>query len=103
MPDFSIPNRTPEAESSCRLWIPSELFRTLSELIDPEDVLKPDYFVSHAWQGRFINVVAAVFSRLRNASDDTAVWLDIIAVNQHNDTRPASNAVLLHTAASLCR
>ena len=34
-----------------------------------------------------------VIYMLRNASDDTAVWLDFVAVNQHNDTRPAINQV----------
>ena len=31
---------------------------------------------------------------LRNASDDTAVWLDILAVNQHTDTCLDINKVL---------
>ena len=53
----------------------------------------PEYFISHAWQGRLVSLIEGVLSRLRNASDDTAVWLDFVAVNQHNDTRPAINQV----------
>ena len=34
-----------------------------------------------------------VLNTLRNASNDTAVWLDFVAVNQHNDTRPVDNKV----------
>ncbi len=80
----------------CRLWIPSpsKEYPAQSELINPADVRKPEYFISHAWQGRFVNLVDGVLSMLRNASDDTAVWLDFMAVNQHNDTRPAINQVL---------
>ena len=51
-----------------------------------KDASVPEYFISHAWQGRFIKLIDGVLSMLRNASDDTAVWLDILAVNQHTDT-----------------
>ena len=54
----------------------------------------PEYFISHAWQGRLVSLIEGVLSRLRNASDDTAVWLDFVAVNQHNDTCPDTNKVL---------
>ena len=53
----------------------------------------PKYFISHAWQGRFVRLLDGVLYALRNASDDTAVWFDFVAVNQHNDTRPAINQV----------
>ena len=71
----------------------SESCRARSDLINPEDVREPEYFISHAWQGRFVSLVDGVLRVLRNASDDTAVWLDFVAVNQHNDTRPAMNQV----------
>ena len=73
--------------------MPSQSFLARSELINREDVRPPKYFVSHAWQGRFEMLFVGVMHMLRNASDDTAVWLDFVAVNQHNDTRPAINQV----------
>ena len=73
--------------------MPSKSFLARSELISREDVRPPKYFVSHAWQGRFEMLFDGVMHMLRNASDDTAVWLDFVAVNQHNDTRPAINQV----------
>lgn len=54
----------------------------------------PQYFISHAWQGRLVSLIQGVLSRLRNASDATAVWLDFVAVNQHNDRCPDTNKVL---------
>jgi hypothetical protein len=72
---------------------PSDSYHARSELINPDDVRPPKYFISHAWQGRFVVLIDGVLYALRNASDDTAVWLDFVAVNQHNDTRPAINQV----------
>ncbi len=40
-----------------------------------------------------MKLVDEVLYTLRNESDGTAVWLDFVAVNQHNDTRPAINQV----------
>ena len=73
--------------------MPAESFLARLELISQEDVRPPKYFVSHAWQGRFVMLFDGVLHMLRNASYDTAVWLDFVAVNQHNDTRPAINQV----------
>jgi hypothetical protein len=63
-----------------------------ADLIDPRDVGPPRYFVSHAWKGRFAKLVAAVRKFLRNASDDTLVWIDCFAVQQHRETMPDENA-----------
>jgi hypothetical protein len=38
-------------------------------------------------------LVDGVLYTLRNESDDTAVWLDVVAVNHHYDTRPDTNQV----------
>jgi hypothetical protein len=72
---------------------PPDSYHAQSELINPCHVRPPKYFISHAWQGRFVMLLDGVLSALRNASDDTAVWLDFVAVNQHNDTRPTINQV----------
>ena len=35
--------------------------------------------------GTFSQLVYCVFAFLGNAADDTGVWLDVVAVNQHKD------------------
>ena len=57
------------------------------DLIDPADIGVPLYFVSHAWLGSFAKLLDGIFGFLKNASDDTVVWIDCLAVNQHGDTR----------------
>ena len=56
-----------------------------------EDVDRCSSFVSHAWKGRFAQLVRAVKQHLRNAPDHTRVWIDCFAVNQHQDTMPDAN------------
>lgn len=65
--------------ADCRDWVAEE------------DVRVPAYFVSHAWKGSFVLLVNTVTTFLRNASYDTAVWIDCCAVNQHRDTCPDQN------------
>ncbi len=48
--------------------------------------------ISHAWKGTFSKLVETVFAFLSNASDETRVWIDCIAINQHGDTCPEQNA-----------
>ena len=61
-------------------------------LIDPVDIAPPSYFISHAWKSPLLKLIDTVLDFLRNASDDTAVWIDALAVNQHRDTCPTINA-----------
>ncbi len=89
-------------------------------LIDPGDIGTPTYFVSHAWSAHapplpythvqvslapllishgpsfrrspFAKLLDTVFSFLRNAPEETTVWVDVVAINQHQDTRPDANA-----------
>ena len=56
------------------------------EFINPNDVKRPDYFASHAWKGTFKQLEHTILNFLRNASEDTSVWIDFIAINQHSDT-----------------
>ena len=60
-------------------------------LIDPEDVGTPLYFISHAWDGGFKKLMDAILHFLREASRGTRVWIDCVAVNQHQDTNPDQN------------
>ena len=61
------------------------------EFINPKDVKTPDYFASHAWKGTFKQLERSISNFLRNASEDTSVWIDFIAVNQHSKTCPLIN------------
>ncbi|PNH00576.1 hypothetical protein TSOC_013598, partial [Tetrabaena socialis] len=58
----------------------------MAELVDPSDVARPAYFLSHAWANKAARLFKFVFEHLANASDSTAVWLDILCVNQHEET-----------------
>ena len=43
----------------------------------------PTYFISHAWNSSFVDLVESVASALAGAAkEDTFVWLDIFAINQ---------------------
>ncbi|KXZ51639.1 hypothetical protein GPECTOR_12g603 [Gonium pectorale] len=55
-------------------------------LVDPRDAGVPLYFISHAWKNTFEGLVAGVEEHLAAASEDTVVWIDVFAVNQHPDT-----------------
>ncbi|PNH02092.1 hypothetical protein TSOC_011964 [Tetrabaena socialis] len=56
------------------------------ELVAPEDVVAPMYFVSHTWMNKASRLFDHVMDYLTNASDTVTVWLDILCVNQHEDT-----------------
>ncbi|KAG2489809.1 hypothetical protein HYH03_011758 [Edaphochlamys debaryana] len=57
------------------------------ELVALEDVARPMYFISHAWGNRVSLLLGFLLDFfLVDASRDTAVWLDILAVNQNEDT-----------------
>ena len=62
-----------------------------AEFIAPEDIGVPAFFISHAWKGTFEQLEYTVLTFLRNASEGTCVWIDIIAVNQHGDICPQIN------------
>ena len=47
-----------------------------SDIINPEYIAQPTYFVSHAWRGLFFRLVQGVLRFLVNASDATTVWID---------------------------
>jgi hypothetical protein len=60
-------------------------------IIDAKDVGVPTYFVSHAWKSPMVKLIDTVLDFLRDASDDTCVWIDVLAINQHSDTKPEMN------------
>lgn len=47
-----------------------------SNILNPEYIAPPTYFVSHAWRGLFSRLIQGVLRFLVNASDDTTVWVD---------------------------
>ena len=55
----------------------------LASVIEPAETGQPMYFLSHAWKAPIQLLFEVLFSFLANASDDTLVWCDILAVNQH--------------------
>ncbi|PNH03143.1 WD repeat domain-containing protein, partial [Tetrabaena socialis] len=57
----------------------------VQEVVDPADIAKPMYFVSHAWKNKLALLLDQVLDNfLLDADESTAIWLDIIAVNQHS-------------------
>ncbi|GAX78217.1 hypothetical protein CEUSTIGMA_g5659.t1 [Chlamydomonas eustigma] len=62
-----------------------------NHLVNPQDVGKPIYFISHAWLGTVSKLFDTIFSFLRSASEDTQVWIDFVAVNQHGETNASQN------------
>ncbi|KAG2490965.1 hypothetical protein HYH03_010641 [Edaphochlamys debaryana] len=55
-------------------------------LEDPhEDVGRPLYFISHAWSNSVELLFNKVFDFLASADDSTRVWLDVLAVCQHEE------------------
>ena len=61
------------------------------DFIDPKDIGVPTYFVSHAWKSPLVKLIDTVLDFLRDAPEDTCVWIDVLAINQHRDTRPEAN------------
>lgn len=46
---------------------------------------KAEYFVSHAWSYRFLNLIDALENhRRKDKKKDLFVWIDLFVVNQHN-------------------
>jgi len=56
----------------------------VEDLIDPADVGPPTYFVSHAWMNTVAKLFDTIEAFLADAADDTCVWLDFVAINQHS-------------------
>lgn len=65
----------------------------LPGLLDPTegDVGRPMYFISHAWNNPIELLFRQVFDFLASADDSTRVWLDVLAVCQH-ESKPAHRA-----------
>ena len=62
----------------------------LPDLVDVKDVGIPNYFISHAWMGSFKKLLTTVLHFLDAASkENTFVWIDCVAVNQHRHTEMA--------------
>ena len=55
-----------------------------SEIIDPADIGKPSYFISHAWKGSLAQLFEGIFRILGGvaAEEDTFVWIDFVAVRR---------------------
>ncbi|KAG2422132.1 hypothetical protein HXX76_016255, partial [Chlamydomonas incerta] len=68
------------AQRRCRLL-------EMGEWVDEDDVAPPTYFVSHTWKNRHSRLLEQVLGYLASAAEGVAVWIDILAVNQHEDTR----------------
>ncbi|KAG2439063.1 hypothetical protein HYH02_006590 [Chlamydomonas schloesseri] len=58
----------------------------MGEWVAAADVAPPSYFISHTWKNRCCRLLAYILNYLQDAADTTAVWLDILCVNQHEDT-----------------
>ncbi|PNH00948.1 hypothetical protein TSOC_013197 [Tetrabaena socialis] len=52
------------------------------DLVAPEDVGVPMYFISHAWKNSFDLLLRGIEGFLESADEETRVWVDIVAVNQ---------------------
>jgi hypothetical protein len=49
------------------------------------------YFVSHAWKSTVGYLVNTIERFLASASDNTCVWIDFVAINQHRAGNPQQN------------
>jgi hypothetical protein len=49
------------------------------------------YFVSHAWKSTVGYLVNTIERFLASASDNTCVWIDFVAINQHCARNPEQN------------
>ncbi|KAK3274320.1 hypothetical protein CYMTET_17495 [Cymbomonas tetramitiformis] len=63
----------------------------LPEYVAAEAVGRPSYFISHAWKGTFATLFNRVLEFLVSASDETGVWVDVFAVNQHREALHQQN------------
>ncbi|KAK3262265.1 hypothetical protein CYMTET_28862, partial [Cymbomonas tetramitiformis] len=63
----------------------------MPEYVAAEAVGRPSYFISHAWKGAFATLFNRVLEFLASASDETRVWVDVFAVNQHRDALHQQN------------
>ncbi len=70
----------------------------VSHLIDPADVGPPTYFISHAWKSTPAKLFDTIEEFLVHASDDTCVWLDFVAINQHEEFAQSNEDVLAFEA-----
>mmetsp|Transcript_23426 Transcript_23426/g.60979 ORF Transcript_23426/g.60979 Transcript_23426/m.60979 type:complete len:256 (-) Transcript_23426:753-1520(-) len=52
------------------------------DIMEPENVGAPQYFLSHTWSLRFLTLMEIVGHRLQN-EPESFVWLDIFAINQN--------------------
>ena len=54
------------------------------QIVDPADLGRPAYFISHAWKGTFAHLLAQVFKFVEEHKIDESerFWLDVAAVNQ---------------------
>ncbi|KAG2427875.1 hypothetical protein HXX76_012195 [Chlamydomonas incerta] len=68
------------ADRACRLL-------EAREEVAAEDVAPPAYFISHAWKNSLALLLDYLDSFLAAAADTIAVWIDILAVNQHEKTQ----------------
>ncbi|PNH07715.1 Vegetative incompatibility protein HET-E-1 [Tetrabaena socialis] len=82
------------AERQCRLV-------EMEELVAPEDVAPPMYFISHTWMNKASRLFEYVLSYLSNASNTVTVWLDILCVNQHEGTAAHQLDVHPHSFSSV--
>ena len=61
----------------------------------PSSPIKPANYMpppsSHAWLGTVGKLLDTVFGFLSSASEDTRVWIDCVAINQHDKTNAAQN------------
>ena len=65
---------------------------------------QPTYFVSHAWDSPFVELVASVAAFLEGAAqDETFVWLDIFAINQDDSSGVFSAMAELDDGRTLAR
>ncbi|KAG2449768.1 hypothetical protein HYH02_005293 [Chlamydomonas schloesseri] len=55
--------------------------------VEPSDVAPPVYFISHCWKNLATRMFEYVLVYLQHADDGVAVWIDILAVNQHAGTQ----------------
>ena len=85
------PRAPPQVTASreCRL-------AELADVISPDQLGPPSYFISHAWKNPFSHLVDTVSSFLREgeaegevdgegvgSGETTFVWVDFVAINQH--------------------
>eukprot|EP00798_Chlamydomonas_sp_ICE-L_P028728 gene28728-31904_t len=58
----------------------------VGSIIKQEDIGHPTYFISHGWNTSLGKLFDTIEGYLSNASEETCVWLDFVAVNQHKGT-----------------